>query len=106
MGVGMCGDGDAYPEEFWNCADIEITSGERRKAKVYVPYHGSFLGVQMSSVWNLLLTNIRIDRGAVPRYMRMLWQFPYGHKRCLTVLCRLRVGTMTRDCLFILVCVF
>eukprot|EP00904_Undaria_pinnatifida_P011980 jgi/Undpi1/7912/HiC_scaffold_24.g10384.m1 len=25
-GVGMCGDGDAYPEEFWNCADIEITS--------------------------------------------------------------------------------
>ncbi|CAN0521822.1 unnamed protein product, partial [Laminaria digitata] len=28
-GVGMCGDGDAYPEEFWNCADIEITSGKR-----------------------------------------------------------------------------
>ncbi|CAM9846398.1 unnamed protein product, partial [Laminaria digitata] len=25
--VGQCGDGDAYPEEFWNCADIEITSG-------------------------------------------------------------------------------
>ncbi|CAM9637072.1 unnamed protein product, partial [Laminaria digitata] len=24
--VGQCGDGDAYPEEFWNCADIEITS--------------------------------------------------------------------------------
>lgn len=28
VGVSMCGDGDAYPEEFWNCADIEITSGE------------------------------------------------------------------------------
>ena len=26
--VGFCGDGDAYPEEFWNCADVEITSGE------------------------------------------------------------------------------
>ncbi|CAB1104009.1 unnamed protein product [Ectocarpus sp. CCAP 1310/34] len=24
--VGQCGDGDAYPEEFWNCADISITS--------------------------------------------------------------------------------
>ncbi|CAM9261565.1 unnamed protein product [Ectocarpus sp. 8 AP-2014] len=24
--VGHCGDGDAYPEEFWNCADISITS--------------------------------------------------------------------------------
>ncbi|CAN0283632.1 unnamed protein product, partial [Ectocarpus fasciculatus] len=24
--VGQCGDGDAYPEEFWNCADIAITS--------------------------------------------------------------------------------
>lgn len=23
---GMCGDGDSYPEEFWNCADIAITS--------------------------------------------------------------------------------
>ena len=27
--VGFCGDGDAYPEEFWNCADISITSGEQ-----------------------------------------------------------------------------
>ena len=26
--VGQCGDGDAYPEEFWNCADIEISAGE------------------------------------------------------------------------------
>ncbi|CAM9914105.1 unnamed protein product [Pylaiella littoralis] len=26
--VGQCGEGDRYPEEFWNCADIEITSGE------------------------------------------------------------------------------
>eukprot|EP00904_Undaria_pinnatifida_P011979 jgi/Undpi1/7911/HiC_scaffold_24.g10383.m1 len=26
LGVGMCGDGDFYPEEYWNCADIEITS--------------------------------------------------------------------------------
>eukprot|EP00903_Cladosiphon_okamuranus_P015678 g14476.t1 len=26
-GVGLCGDGDRYPEEFWNCADIAITSG-------------------------------------------------------------------------------
>lgn len=26
--VGLCGDGDAYPEEFWNCADIEITTSE------------------------------------------------------------------------------
>lgn len=25
--VGMCGEGDAYPEEFWNCADIEIAGG-------------------------------------------------------------------------------
>ncbi|CAM9914038.1 unnamed protein product [Pylaiella littoralis] len=24
--VGQCGEGDRYPEEFWNCADIEITS--------------------------------------------------------------------------------
>ncbi|CAM9767269.1 unnamed protein product, partial [Ectocarpus sp. 8 AP-2014] len=24
--VGQCGDGDAYPEEFWNCADVSITS--------------------------------------------------------------------------------
>ena len=28
-GLGMCGDGDGYPEEFWNCADIAITSGEQ-----------------------------------------------------------------------------
>ncbi|CAN0177329.1 unnamed protein product [Pylaiella littoralis] len=26
--VGQCGEGDNYPEEFWNCADIEITSDE------------------------------------------------------------------------------
>eukprot|EP00752_Nemacystus_decipiens_P007761 g6935.t1 len=25
--VGFCGEGDAYPEEFWNCADISIPSG-------------------------------------------------------------------------------
>eukprot|EP00752_Nemacystus_decipiens_P016303 g14579.t1 len=24
--VGFCGEGDNYPEEFWNCADISITS--------------------------------------------------------------------------------
>ncbi|CAN0447871.1 unnamed protein product [Laminaria digitata] len=36
-GVGMCGDGDAYPEEFWNCADIEITSGERPTAIATAP---------------------------------------------------------------------
>ncbi|CAM9659076.1 unnamed protein product, partial [Sphacelaria rigidula] len=24
---GMCGVGDSYPEEFWNCADVSITSG-------------------------------------------------------------------------------
>lgn len=23
---GMCGEGDGYPEEFWNCADIAISS--------------------------------------------------------------------------------
>lgn len=27
--VGQCGEGDRYPEEFWNCADVEITSGEQ-----------------------------------------------------------------------------
>jgi len=26
----LCGDGDHYPEEFWNCADIAITSDGRR----------------------------------------------------------------------------
>ncbi|CAN0367295.1 unnamed protein product [Ascophyllum nodosum] len=26
-GLNMCGVGDSYPEEYWNCADIEITSG-------------------------------------------------------------------------------
>ncbi|CAM9449279.1 unnamed protein product, partial [Ascophyllum nodosum] len=25
-GLNMCGVGDSYPEEYWNCADIEITS--------------------------------------------------------------------------------
>eukprot|EP00903_Cladosiphon_okamuranus_P005577 g5551.t1 len=25
--VGFCGEGDNYPEEFWNCADISISSG-------------------------------------------------------------------------------
>ena len=29
--VGQCGDGPAYPEEFWNCADIEISAGEKRR---------------------------------------------------------------------------
>ncbi|CAN0441895.1 unnamed protein product [Ascophyllum nodosum] len=27
-GLNMCGVGDSYPEEYWNCADIDITSGE------------------------------------------------------------------------------
>ena len=37
--VGQCGDGDAYPEEFWNCADISITSGEQRHT--YIAVQGS-----------------------------------------------------------------
>lgn len=25
-GVGPCGDGDKYPEEYWNCADVTIVA--------------------------------------------------------------------------------
>ena len=53
VGVGMCGDGDAYPEEFWNCADIEITSGEGHTARVYGPHRCSSLNGQVF-LWKLV----------------------------------------------------
>lgn len=28
LGLKTCGEDGAYPEEFWNCADIAITAGE------------------------------------------------------------------------------
>lgn len=28
LGRKVCGEGGSYPEEFWNCADIAITTGE------------------------------------------------------------------------------
>lgn len=46
-----CGEGEAYPEEFWNCADISITAGEIEDGKIQQPkyrrgYYSMILAVQ------------------------------------------------------------
>ncbi|CAN0403918.1 unnamed protein product [Ascophyllum nodosum] len=35
-GLNMCGVGDSYPEEYWNCADIEITSGNSSPIRTWL----------------------------------------------------------------------
>lgn len=49
LDMGICGEANAYPEEFWACSDISITSGEKTEGPLTRCYRSPSLLFSVST---------------------------------------------------------